>query len=301
MSLSCFINKVRLPRTFAACVHALAFVMLGSITCATAAAPVVTTTIRPLQLIAAAITQGVLEPELVWAQGQDPHHVALRPSERRKLGNADIVLWVGPMLEKPLAELAADLAGELLTVQNLAGLSLLTSGGELDPHVWLDTANARVIAAALTALLSKQDAANAAHYEGNAQQFHAALDALDAHITAALAPNAQQGWAVYHHSLHYFAEQFALPAPLTLADSHNNPPGIRSVLALRAQLQQKQLACMLTEPGVNHAELRSLLDGEPLEILSADVLGYQLPADASYVDLMQGIAAVVAECLGAAR
>lgn len=284
-----------------ATLRGLALVLLSGLTTLAIAAPVITTTIRPLQLIAAAITDGVLAPQLVWSQGQDPHHVSLRPSERRGLANADIVVWVGPMLEKPLAELAEDLDTALLTVQNLDGLTLLSVDGEADPHVWLDTANARVIGTALTQLLVAQDAANQVRYERNAQDFLAALDTLDAEITAAFTGTQQQGWAVYHHSVRYFAQQVGLPAPLTLADSENNPPGIRSVLALRSQLQQKQLACMLTEPGVNHNEVRSLLDGEPLEILIVDVLGQQLPADATYVELMQSVAAVVAECLGAAQ
>src|SRR5690606_9203123 len=56
------------------------------------AAPAVLASIKPLQLIAAAITDGVSTPQLVMDGGHDPHHITLRPSDRRKLQQADLVL-----------------------------------------------------------------------------------------------------------------------------------------------------------------------------------------------------------------
>src|SRR5690606_18695633 len=104
----------------------------------------------PLELLAAPIVQGVSQPVLVMQQDRDPHHLALRPSERLALDRAELLLWTGPMLELPLQRVVRELgAGKVLTVQELDGLHLLQVDGELDPHVWLDTRNARVIANAL--------------------------------------------------------------------------------------------------------------------------------------------------------
>ncbi|MEY3659664.1 MAG: hypothetical protein RLZZ169_489, partial [Pseudomonadota bacterium] len=60
---------------------------------AAAPAPVLAASIKPLQLLAAAITDGVSEPQLVLGASEDPHHAALRPSQRRALQAADLVLW----------------------------------------------------------------------------------------------------------------------------------------------------------------------------------------------------------------
>lgn len=59
--------------------------------------------IKPLQLIASAITQGGTEPQLLLSPGSSPHDYALRPSDIRRINNADLVLWVGPDLEVFLA------------------------------------------------------------------------------------------------------------------------------------------------------------------------------------------------------
>lgn len=67
----------------------------------------VVTSIRPLGLIAAALTDGITQPDVLLEDGASPHHYALRPSDMRKLTEARIVFWVGPQLEqfleKPLA------------------------------------------------------------------------------------------------------------------------------------------------------------------------------------------------------
>jgi zinc transport system substrate-binding protein len=262
------------------------------------AAPTVAVSIRPLQLIAAAITEGISEPGLVVAQGQDPHHLALRPSERRMLADAELVLWVGPMLEQPLAGVLGGLDVPVLAVQDMAGLELITIGDYPDPHVWLDTRNARVIGAALAQVLQQSDPANADRYAENLRTFHAALDQFDTAAMEQLNALAQQDWAVYHHAYRYLERQFGLRPPLTLADSENNAPGIRGILQLREQLQQKQLTCMLVEPGVNHDEIRTMLDLSQLRIVTADVIGLdtELARD-GYLDLMQQMIAKLRECL----
>ncbi|MBL1375956.1 zinc ABC transporter substrate-binding protein ZnuA [Zobellella iuensis] len=68
----------------------------------------VLTTIKPLQLIASAITDGVSEPDLLLAPGTSPHDYALRPSDVRRINQADLVVWVGPELEGFLTSLLGD-------------------------------------------------------------------------------------------------------------------------------------------------------------------------------------------------
>lgn len=264
------------------------------------AAPQVTVSIKPLQLLASAITAGVGAPGLVWAQGQDPHHVSLRPSERRLLADAEVLVWIGPLLERPLAGLVADLDAQVITVQDLPGLVLLEVNGQPDPHVWVDTRNARLVATALTEALAQLDAPNAARYRNNLARFEAALAELDAELRNQFANAGQREWAVYHHALRYLEREFNLLPPLMLADSENNAPGLRTAVQVRAQLQQKQLTCMLAEPGVNHAEVLTMLDLPALRIIDADVMGQGVAAaGGDYFSYMRTLAATVSACLGA--
>jgi zinc transport system substrate-binding protein len=260
------------------------------------AAPQVVVSIRPLQLLAAAITEGATNPKVVWGQGQDPHHVSLRPSERRLLADADVLLWIGPMLERPLAGLVGELDAKVLTVQELGGLELITVDGQPDPHAWLDTRNARLIAASLAMTLAELDAVNAARYRDNLTHFSAALAVLEDDLTRALGGADAHGWAVYHHALRYLEREFELPPPLMLADSENNAPGIRTARQVRAELEAAGITCMLVEPGVNREEVSTMLDLPALQLVEADVMGRGAAAQ-DYIAYMRALAATVSACL----
>lgn len=280
----------------------LVIAAMGSLTfaaaAATAAPPQVAASIKPLELIAAAITHGISDPELVLGNGQDPHHASLRPSDRKVLAEADIVLWVGPMLELPLAEALAAMGNKGLAVQQMHHIILHEVDGSPDPHVWLDTRNARQIAAHLTQRLVELDPANSQRYEANLDEFTAKLDELDTSIMQDFRNLQTQPWTVYHNAFRYFAAQFALTAPLAPTESANNQAGIRSIVALRDSIRQQNITCMLIEPTMNQAELQTLLGTSELDIVTADVMGLELEPNAgAYPLLMQNFAGALADCL----
>ena len=174
---------------------------------------------------------------------------------------------------------------------------LIDVDGQLDPHVWVDTRNARVIASALASTLAELDAPNASRYRGNLEAFVAELDTLDAELAQDFAPLRQREWAVYHHALRYLERELALLPPIALADAENNAPGLRTAVQVRAQLQQKQITCMLAEPGVNHDEVLTMLDLPALRVVDADVMGRGADA-VNYVSYMRSLAATLHACLG---
>ena len=262
------------------------------------AAPQVAASIKPLQLIAAAITDGVSEPGLVLGNNQDPHHASLRPSDRKVLAQADVVLWVGPMLELPLVEPITEMNSKVLAVQQMNHIILHDVEGNLDPHVWLDTRNARQIAVDLEQTLQQLDPANSQRYEANLQNFQAVLAELDTTINQEFIKLKSQPWTVYHNAFRYFAKQYGLTAPLAPTESANNQAGIRSIIALRDDIAQQKITCMLTEPDMNHAELDTLLGSANLHIVTADIMGFALtPAADAYPTLMQNFATTLAGCL----
>lgn len=55
----------------------------------------VLTSIKPLQLIAAAVQDGVAIPEVLLPPGASPHNYALRPSDVRKVQSVDLLYWIG--------------------------------------------------------------------------------------------------------------------------------------------------------------------------------------------------------------
>ncbi|PSV96413.1 zinc ABC transporter substrate-binding protein ZnuA [Photobacterium angustum] len=67
----------------------------------------VVTTIKPLNLIVSELVQGAAKSDAILPPGASPHDYALRPSDVKKLNDADLVIWVGPQLETFLTKLMA--------------------------------------------------------------------------------------------------------------------------------------------------------------------------------------------------
>jgi len=276
--------------------------LLLPVICYAQPAPLVAASIKPLQHIAAAITQGVSDPLLVLDGNQDPHHFSLRPSERQLLQEADILLWIGPSLELPLQRLVNQFSGRAISAEALATVSLIDPGEHPDPHLWLDTGNARATAAALAQELGTLDTANADRYALNLQDFVRSLQQLEAEIRSLLLRNEVGAWAVEHHAFRYLERQFGLPAALQLKDSDNNMPGLRSIRAFTQAIQEKELDCILVESGTDANALRSLLGNPALRFEFADIMGYDLePGPDSYVRMLQGAVTSLSSCIGSAH
>lgn len=146
----------------------------------------VLTSIKPLQLVAAAIQDGVGQPDVLLPPGASPHQYALRPSDVRRLREVQLFYWIGPDLENFLPKVLAGRQGTSVAVQDLPGMHLRKfvnfeeeehaghdehdhdhRPGMLDAHLWLLPANARTIAARMAEDLAQVDPANAGRYRAN--------------------------------------------------------------------------------------------------------------------------------------
>ncbi|MGK9067037.1 zinc ABC transporter substrate-binding protein ZnuA [Stutzerimonas chloritidismutans] len=82
------------------------------------------TSIKPLQLIAAAVQDGAGTPAVLLPPGASPHHYAMRPSDVRQVRSADLLYWIGPDMEGFLSPVLEGRKGPTIAVQALPGMSL---------------------------------------------------------------------------------------------------------------------------------------------------------------------------------
>lgn len=275
----------------------LILILYTALSCSVFAQPQVAASIKPLQMIAAAITAGVSEPTLIIGAGQDPHHPALKPSERQKLADADLVLWIGPSLESAFTQLLDRNSAAVITAYDLitdAGLAVTDSN---DPHLWLSTENGRAIAQALTAKLVTIDALNQEAYEKNLVDFFAALDLLDKDIQNLLSSPENKAFAVYHNAFTYYEKQFALQHVASFTDNEEVQPGIRKIMQIREILSASEVSCLLLEPA-NNAEEIAQLTGREMNMVTIDVLGFAYPlTKTAYTDFMLDMSESIKRCI----
>ncbi|WAJ37528.1 zinc ABC transporter substrate-binding protein ZnuA [Pseudomonas sp. GOM7] len=288
----------------------------------------VLTSIKPLQLIAAAVQDGIGEPEVLLPPGASPHHYALRPSDVRRVRDADLLYWIGPDMEAFLPRVLESRDKPQVAVQDLPGMTLRRFGdshdehghdhdahehehpsadlghdhdhrpGSLDAHLWLLPANARVIAARMAADLSKLDAANAERYAANLQAFELRLDALDKRIRPQMTALHGKPYFVFHEAFDYFESAYGLKHAGVFSVLTEVQPGAQHVAAMRERLQQSGPSCVFSEPPLRPRLAETLTAGLPVKLAELDALGGTLPVNAEgYEHLLQNLANGLSECL----
>ena len=101
--------QILMPSRFTNLILMLATLWLGFSLTARAESLSIVASIKPVELLVAAISADIQQPSLLIAANSSPHDFQLKPSERRKLQQADLVFWIGPEMEmalsKPLQQL----------------------------------------------------------------------------------------------------------------------------------------------------------------------------------------------------
>jgi len=277
----------------------------------------VLTSIKPLQLIAAAVQDGVAIPEVLLPPGASPHNYALRPSDVRKVQSVDLLYWIGPDMEGFLPRVLGGRSLPSVAVQDLPGLKLRHFGadnhshaeeadehdhdhrpGSLDAHLWLSPVNARVIADKMAADLSAADPANAQRYQSNAKAFDARLDALDQRLKTRLANVEGKPYFVFHEAFDYFEDAYGLKHAGVFAVAAEVQPGAQHVAAMRKRLQETGKTCVFSEPPLRPRLAETLVAGLPVKLAELDALGGYTPATAQgYEQVLEKLGNDLAGCL----
>lgn len=277
----------------------------------------VLTSIKPLQLIAAAVQDGVAVPEVLLPPGASPHNYALRPSDVRKVQSVDLLYWIGPDMEGFLPRVLKGRTLPSVALQDIPGLKLRRFAedshshaedanehdhdhrpGSLDAHLWLSPVNARVIAARMAADLSAADPANAARYQSNLNAFEGRLDALDARLKQRLAGIAGKPYFVFHEAFDYFEDDYGLKHTGVFSVAAEVQPGAQHVAAMRTRLQEVGKTCVFSEPPLRPRLAETLIAGLPVKLAELDALGGYTPATAQgYEQVLEKLGNDLAGCL----
>ncbi len=280
-----------------------------------AEAPNVVVSFKPIHSLVSAVMQGVGEPYLIVKGAASPHDYAMTPYDAGALQGADAIFWIGPGLEaflqKPIATLGAHT--EIIALEDTQGLTRLATrmggafeahvedahdGGQSDPHVWLDPDNAKLMVRRMEMVLSKADPANSAAYKANADQTAVKLDALEAEITAALAPVKGTPFITFHDAFQYFETRFGLNAAGSITVSPDAAPGAARIAELQVKVKGLGVKCVFSEPNFEPKIIEALIEGTAAKLGALDPEASALTKGPDlYFQSLREIAAAMAECL----
>lgn len=271
-------------------------------------ATTVITSIKPFQLIAIEITQGITEPESLISSTASPHDYAMKPSDLKTVKRADLVIWFGPELEPFLEKVLLGSENSLQLSESDIAIdehddSDETSHeghdhGRVDPHIWLGPTLAKQIARVITLKLSEIDQENAVQYQANFTQFVSNLDKSVTKITAELAPYKNKGYYVFHDAYGYFESYFQLNKIGYFTLSPDRKPGAKTLIQIRSALKNGAASCVFSEPQFKPATVESVIRGSDVFVGVLDPLATDFePTSGAYFKFIEGLASAYKECL----
>ena len=270
--------------------------------------PNVLASTRPIHSIVSAVMSGTTAPELLITGSASPHAYALKPSDARKLENAEIVFWIGPELEiflqRPLETLAP--AARVTALSDTPGLislpiregglweahehEQLESNGlghlEMDPHFWLDPRNGAAMARSIAEILAQADPERAELYRGNAGGFTMRMAELDAELSARIEPARSQDYIVFHDAYQYFEARYGLSAIGSVSVAADRPAGTRRIVEIRNRIRETQVKCVFSPPQFSPRLIATLTENAETRSAVLDDLGTDITAGAGLYEAL---------------
>lgn len=279
-----------------------------------AAAPTIVVSLKPLELLVRAVAPEDTVVTTLVGPGANPHNYSMKPSERRALGEADAIFWVGPAMETFLTRL---LAGEEFRTRAHAFRADDSDGehreeghhhhghdhghgdSENDPHIWLDPEIAKTMARQIHAVLITLPAANIAALNANLENFERSLAATEQQISRALEPARTLSLFTYHNAFAHFAAHYKLPLAGVLTLNPELSPGARHIAEVQNRLATAKRPCLMTEAPFNPQSWAPIVGDLDVTFSTWDPLASDIAPEASgYLDFQNSIATAVLACLG---
>ncbi|NLS11570.1 zinc ABC transporter substrate-binding protein ZnuA [Vibrio sp. SM6] len=286
----------------------LMIVMLAALMPWQAQAMNVVTSIKPIQMITFALTDGVTEPMSVLPSNASPHDYALKPSDVKAVQNADLVIWFGPELEGFMGKLLEDHSA-VVTLSNESRLHLNAfsdvhtdhdghNHGSTDPHFWLGVSQAEQAAQIIVEALIKHDPKNKTVYERNLKWFLAQLKQTDEKISQQLMPVRDQGYYVFHDAYGYFEKRYQLNNLGYFTVNPERKPGAKTLISIRKTLAKVPGTCVFAEPQFTPALVERVVQGSAAKIGQLDPIGSDIVlGKTSYFEFLQRMSDDLTACL----
>ncbi|MGR6840224.1 zinc ABC transporter substrate-binding protein ZnuA [Aliivibrio wodanis] len=271
----------------------------------------VLSSVKPINLIVQELTKGVSESSYLVSSSASPHDYALRPSDVKKIKQADIVVWYGDDLEPFLSKIIAD-KKNVITISEFSSVEFyhFDEHGEdehahegdhhhsTDPHFWLGPKEALGVAKEITVQLTKNDPLNKDKYESNLNNFENKLAQAVETISKQLKPVQHKGYFVFHDAYGYFERYFEMNNLGHFTVSPDRKPGAKSLIKIKTSLLERKAVCVFSEPQFEPAIVTTITRGTDVNKGELDPLAiHQADEQGAYFDFLLTISNELTRCL----
>jgi zinc transport system substrate-binding protein len=264
----------------------------------------VTTTLFPLYDMARAIGQDKVDVSLLLPPGIEAHSFDPKPTDIVRIHQSDLFIFTGKFMEPWAEEIVHSTpSASLRVVDASANIKLLSLDQNheknhhhnhqgIDPHIWLDLANAQIMVDNITQALIAADPTHTNFYQHNAKNYKKELALLDYDYQTVLS-QCKQRKLVYggHYAFGYLSQRYHLEYSSAYGLSPNSEPSARELIAIIENIKKNSIHHLFFEEMLSPkvAETLAHETGTQLLVLNPahNVTAEEFQKGLSFVDIMK--------------
>lgn len=278
----------------------------------------VVTSIKPIHSLVSRVMGDLGEPELLVQGGVTPHIFRMKPSDFRKVVNADVLFYISPKFETFLKSTSTANSSTLNSIAFAEQEGIILhpfrtskiwfSEGDLDHdhehvhsdmdlHIWLDPSNTRRIVSIIEETLSEIDPENTVTYVKNSNLLIKELYEQEELIRELLRPLRDSPMIVYHDAFQYYEKAYSLRSFGAIQLKSDETPSVKHLTALKKIAEERKVTCVLAIPGTHPRIAMAVMGDTQAGYVVVDHLGQYLePGPESYFQLIFEITQRILDC-----
>ena len=172
---------------------------------------VITVTIEPLRYFTEQIAGDRFKVVTMVPVGGNPETYEPSARQMMDLSQSDMYVKVGSIgFERTWMKRLEANAPHAIVVDSSEGIGMISTGHGYDPHTWMSTSNARVIARNIYSALVSIDARDSVYFRENLERLYTRIASVDTYIRSRITSGTPSAFLVYHPVLTYYARDFGL-------------------------------------------------------------------------------------------
>ena len=294
---------------------AVALLVMAALAAPQAQAYTVVATVAMIGNVAEYIAGPEAEVITLIRSGIDPHLYNPTRSDVQQLQKADVVLYVGSLLEGQMSTVLKSLSRRNEHIHALIDvIAAKTTDGNLrrqfdnDPHVWMDVDLWSAAAEGVASALVKYDRGNSADYMARLRQYIARLERLDDYAQRVIAtiPADKRVLITAHDAFAYFGRAYGMRVEGIQGISTESEAGLRRINDLIDLVVERKIGVIFMESSVNDKSARALMEGANARghrlriggVLYSDAMGPAQSYEGTYVGMIDHNVTTIANALG---
>ena len=235
----------------------------------------VVVSIVPQKFFANKIGGDKVDVTVMVKNGASPHTYTPKPQQMKKLNRAKLYLSIGVEFEEVWLSKFINQNKNMLIIDTSMDINKTTlhheDEEELDPHIWVDPINVKVIAQNIYKTLVKVDKTNENYYKKNLESFLKEIDVVDKNIKTILKDTPKgTTFMVFHPAWGYFAKRYGLKQ--LSVEVEGKSPKMKALVKIIEKAKKEKVQAIFTQPEFSDRASQTISKQLHINVIKASTL-----------------------------